>query len=284
MVFSEQLLEDINKYYKLKSEYEKKQQSKIDKIMSNTSLTIADKRGRVKEMINKCVKCKGNGGTIFEETATRLHAVCNAEPKCDLNMEIYKGEPVILLPDLLRALRLKIEKEKVKMIELKMNHAMELMNDDTAVSMFDVYQSLFKRLTVANASLEEKLISITNSATRNDDITRLKIDLYKSVDEYKDNLKEFKGTGREEFMRDALEKYNDEMLPLATELRSKEYNLNELDTIDAVNADNQYRLIQEKYTMKDLEVPFIAELRELLEDSYLNIPKTSDKKEDIVEQ
>jgi hypothetical protein len=73
-------------------------------------------------------------------------------------------------------------------------------------------------------------------------------------------------------------------LPLATELRSKEYNLNELDTIDAVNADNQYRLIQEKYTMKDLEVPFIAELRELLEDSYLNIPKTSDKKEDIVEQ
>lgn len=262
-MFSDELLEEIENYYKLKREYIQKQNTSIAKITSNKGLTLADKRERVKELKNKCVKCKGSGGTIFEETSTRLHAVCNAEPKCDLNIDINKGEPVILLPELLNKIRLKLENEKVKLMEIKIKHALETISDDEALQMFEEKNEKFRRLTTASASLEEKLINITNNSQKSMDINRLKIELYNAIEEYKDNLKEFRNTGREEFMRDALEKYKDDVIGLASELRETDYVLNLVETDDSTG-ENQHKLIQEKYTLRELEVPLIPELRELL--------------------
>jgi hypothetical protein len=226
-------------------------------------LTIADKRTRVKELKGKCIKCKKEGGTSFEETNTRLHAVCQAEPKCDFEININKGEPIILLPDLLAQLRLRLENEKSALMELKINHALGNVSDDDAIQMFDDKQELFKRLTIAVSSLEEKLISITNNIDKQSEINNLKVDLYKLIDEYKLSLKDFAITGREEYMRDALEKYKDEIMEKARELREKIYVLNDIDVVQ-MSSKNEYVLRQEKYTLNDLEVPLISELKELL--------------------
>ena len=65
MSYSSEQLEDIDYYYKLKKQYKKSQDNSISKIMSNDNLTIADKRVRVKEVMNKCINCKSDGGTVF---------------------------------------------------------------------------------------------------------------------------------------------------------------------------------------------------------------------------
>lgn len=264
MVFSEQLVKDIDKYYKLKNEYIRKNNDSVAKILSNQGLTIADKRERVKEIKKRCVKCKREGGTLFQETNTKLYAICQVEPKCDFIIDINKGDPIILLPDLLTQLRFRLESEKTSLMELKINHALGTISDDDAIQMFDEKQEMFKRLTIATSSIEEKLISITNNISKNNEINSLKVDLYKVIDEYKNSLKDFKITGREEFMRDALEKYNDEILKKASELREKEYSFNNVDVIQTSSNEKEYVLRQEKYTLSDLEVPLINDLRELL--------------------
>lgn len=285
MVFSEQLEKEIDDYYKLKHEYNQKQNVNIAKIMSNNNLTMADKRARVKEMKvskQKCIRCNKEGGTLFEESATELNAVCNAEPKCDFNIKVVKGDAVILLPELLSRLRLRLEKEKNALMVLKIKHALEMISDDEAVQQFDEKQDIFRRLTIGISTIEEKLLSVTNNESKNSEINTLKVELYKAIDEYKSSLREFSGTGREEFMRDALEKYDDEILSLASKLRESKYNLNAIEMIETssntssnpVISDNQYKLLQEKYILKDLEVPFIKELRALLDGVDVKISKS----------
>lgn len=242
---------DIDAYYKLKSKY-------TDKFGSLAAMTgiPADKRTQY-----KCIQCKKSGGTIFEETADILRATCGAEPKCDLNFVVNKNGPVILMPTLLNALREKLEREKTNLIELKIKHALGSVTDDEVLQQFESGRELLRRLSAASSSIEERLISVTDSPIKQNNINRLKAEIYGLVQSYKDNLREFSNTGRDAFLKDALEQQINEIAPLVSELRETLYikNFVEYD----INT-GQYVLVQEPYTIKEMEVPFLPELKELL--------------------
>lgn len=233
--------EDIDKYYKMKKEYMNQKKKSV------------------------CVNCKKPGGTIFEESPTHLRAFCGADRKCGLSIDINKGNPVIQLPTLLTALREKLEKEKSKMIELKIKHAIGAVTDDIVIQQFDVGREQLRKLTTASAAIEEKLLAITNNPAKEEAINRLKADIYMVVQEYKSSLKDFEETGRDAFLKDAIEQYNNAIVPKVEELRETKYSLSMVEEGTGLNDDvSEYRLIQEPYTLRDLEVPFLPELRELL--------------------
>lgn len=243
--------EDIDNYYKLKSEY-------VDKngIVSTVIQLPAEQRVNF-----KCIKCKRPGGTIFEETPHILHAVCGADPKCDLDMSVRKTGPVVLMPVLLGLLRNKLEAEKTKLIELKIKHALGSVSDDDVISQFEEGSELLRRLSAAVASIDERLLSVTDSPMKHSNINRLKAEIYTATQEYKNNLREFVDTGRDAFLVDALEQQENVITPLVNELRDTLYARNMVE----YNPDmDEYVLIQQPYTIEEMEVPFLPELHELL--------------------
>jgi hypothetical protein len=266
MSYSSEQLEEIDYYYKLKKQYKTIQNNSIAKIMSNDNLTIADKRVRVKELMNKCINCKSDGGTIFEETNNYLKAFCGASSKCELDIEIDKGNKKILLPDLLEKLRLSLENEKTELIKLKIKHAIGSIDDDNALEQFETRREKLEKITRACSSIEEKLISVTNNIETQNEIITLKDNVYKNIQEFKDILEEYQNSSNESYLNDAIQKYINDIEPNSTKLREAIYVINRIDD-NTQDKHNEYKLVQKNYALQDLEYELKEEI-EMLIDNY----------------
>ena len=73
---SEEVLDAINEYYKLKSKYEKIKENEIKKYVSDEELSRNQKRERFSRFKVKCVNCNRIGGTDFSNKNRKLKAVC----------------------------------------------------------------------------------------------------------------------------------------------------------------------------------------------------------------
>lgn len=243
--------EQMDAYYRLKREFAEKNGA-----FSTLPGLAAEKRANM-----KCVGCRKPGGTVFTEDGDGLRAVCGAEQKCGLDLTVRKPGPVVLLPVLLQASRDRLEEEKAKLIGLKIRHALGAITDEAVINEFEQGRIVLEKVSAALAAIDQKLLTVTDSPDRHAAVVRLKTELYTAVQEFKSNLREFRETGRDAYLMDALEFQMNTMTPIVTELR---------DTIYAKNlveyADDEYKLIQERYTLKELEVPIPNELRELLGD------------------
>jgi len=243
--------DEIDTYYKFKREYTDKN-GEFSAILG----LPADKRAG-----HKCLRCRKAGGDTFTEDANTLRAECGADPKCDFNITVNKSGQVILMPELLRLLRDRVEVVKTSLIELKIQHALGTVTDDDVVGMFDEARELLRKLSAATASIDERMLSITDSPQKQTEVNRLKAEIYTATQEFKSNLQEFTSTGRDAFLVDALEQQLNVILPLATELRNSLYVKNVVEEDPSTGTSV---LIQEPYTLKEMEVPFIPELKELL--------------------
>ena len=245
------MTDEIDAYYKFKREYTDKN-GEFSAILG----LPADKR-----KAHKCLKCRKAGGDIFTEDADTVRAECGADVKCGFNLTVNKPGQVILMPDLLRLLQKRVEDVKTSLIELKIQHALGTITDDDVVGMFDEKRELLRKLSAATASIDERMLSITDSPQKQAEVNRLKAEVYTATQEFKNNLQEFSSTGRDAFLSDALEQQTNIITPLVTELRETMYvkNVVEEDPSSGVSV-----LLQDPYTLKNMEVPFIPELKELL--------------------
>ena len=241
----------MDAYYKFKREYT----DKNGDFSAVLGLPV-DKRAK-----HKCLQCRKPGGDVFNEDSNTLQAVCGAEVNCGLNITVNKPVKVILMPDLLRLLQKRAEDVKTSLIELKIQHALGTITDDDVVSLFDEKRELLRKLSAATASIDERMLSITDSPQKLAEVNRLKAEIYTATQEFKKNLQEFAMSGRDAFLVDALERQSNIITPLVTELRNTLYVKN---VVENENDTNTSVLLQDPYTLKDMEVPFIPELKELL--------------------
>ena len=102
--------------------------------------------------------------------AKTLHAECGAEVKCDLNITVAKSGAVILMPELFRLLHKRVEDVKTSLIELKIRHALGAVTDDDVVKQFAEERELLGKLSAAAASIDERLLSVTDSPQKHADI------------------------------------------------------------------------------------------------------------------
>lgn len=249
--------EAIEEFYRLKHEYDLKYKTQVMQLARDSTMTLAEKQERYKKMIPKCVNCKRNGGTLFIVSQTQLIASCNATPKCDLDIEIQKT-PTFQAPAIVSVLHKQVEIVKSNMIEAKIIHAYGFLPESQVLDIFEFINNQYKVINEAYTQAEAFLLSITNNLEKQAEIKRLGLERYNRIQEYNELLKQYVETGQQGFLQESVEMMIDSINPLLGELRNTKYRLNKIETEEGENNTEINRLIQEPYTLKDLEYPIDA--------------------------
>ncbi len=138
-------IEAFNLYYKLKNDYETKFKNKKNKII-RSSETIANKKQLIATLREKrkCINCKKKGGTLFTEEDGVLKAVCNAEKKCKLNIEINKADNSYL-PEYLEGQNAVINLIKKEITQYKLDLLFGLESEEVVTQEFKSLRANFKQ-------------------------------------------------------------------------------------------------------------------------------------------
>ena len=84
--------EALNRYYKLKGEYDKIRRKAVRNIADNQLLSSTEKHEKYIAEKKKCIVCGKSGGTIFRQEGTILTAKCgNEENPCRLNIQLQRA-------------------------------------------------------------------------------------------------------------------------------------------------------------------------------------------------
>ena len=251
----EKTREEIEKYYKLKSEY-CQQIKKIKKsILSNNELSISDKRKRFSIFRPKCVICKNPVGSIFTVKDRTLTALCGAtqntyggkyEP-CSLNIQI-KRPHIMTLDDMSQVLLENSETVKEDIISTKVKSIFGLIPEENAVSDFEEFKKTYAEINKLYTDVKSKHDMIVNNEDKKEKIITLKREIYNNISQIKnlisnDNL-------NEQLSRDAVESYINTLLPLINELNKQQFSYM---GVQYDEDDEKYYLVQEEHTIADLE-------------------------------
>ena len=73
-----------------KNLYDRKIKKKLDVLKDNKALTNKEKHLIFSDQKKKCILCKKDGGTLFEDKNNILSAYCGAQSKCKLDIKIQR--------------------------------------------------------------------------------------------------------------------------------------------------------------------------------------------------
>ena len=251
---------NINEYYKLKSKYDIQNQKNKQKILNNRLLSIKEKKAEFKQLKPKCVNCGKPGGTTFAsvfnkegesyETFRELRAFCNAVEPCGLNINIAVGH-FENINTMLREIDDEIYDYKREIINDKNKLLFGLITTQQALDNFEIYKESINDFT----SLLEKYLQVYIQITDNPETKeKMREELEKSylqIQEIKHSIANFNTTNDIQFVRDAVNIYITNLKPTLSELLKLKYKEN---LIWYNENNNTYHLIQNKYSIKDMEI------------------------------
>jgi hypothetical protein len=118
--FDTLLISNINKFYKLKNEYETAILKKKQLLINNTKLSRKERKQLYNNFAPKCIACGCEGGTIFrsyknENMERILEAYCKCSSKCNLKINLNLGSYDIL-GKLISAINEELNQVKKKII------------------------------------------------------------------------------------------------------------------------------------------------------------------------
>lgn len=238
----------IQEYYKLKTKYEDKEQRTKHKILQDESLDNKSKRFALSTLKTKCVKCDKLGGTLFIEKNNTLRALCQAETKCDLNMNIYRGSYSPFFP-LYNKLNKESDSIRTNIVKTKLDLLFSYTTEETAILQFEEYRNEFNTLEEELNRLHSVFVSIIKNMRNKNAI----IESNKNMDLIKNRielmLQEYKETLDSLTMYNIIQEYINELIPEAKRLRENMYAINEVE-----KDGDTYLLIQEPYLYSETEL------------------------------
>jgi hypothetical protein len=250
---SQELLNAIDDYYKLKEKYEKKYNEEKMKIIKNPNLSTKEKKLSFQQMKKLCIKCKQPGGTIFTNSNNKLMAVCgHTVNPCKLNIDIDKGsyktsrDLAIMLDEI-------IEEEKSKIIRIKLDFLFGYISEETAVAEFNKLKSNLVKSSESQKNIETKYLNIVDNKEKKSALDNINIELHKSILEIKELHKNYLSTKNEAFIKSMVEIYISKILNDVKTIRQLKYYFNDVEKI-VTNKDETNYLIQKQYTIEQLEL------------------------------
>lgn len=246
----------INEYYKLKTKYETDIMKNKKKIINNQLLSWNEKRREYKKLIPKCINCKKPGGTIFsiqynkDSNIRQLKAICgvSANP-CNLNILINVGK-YDLFPDVLKYFQKEIYNLKQQIISDKNNILFGYFSTEQALERFaGLKEEINDYTSLLESYLEEYMMIIDNNKNKQEIIREIEY-IYGFIEKIKEAIKNFNTTNNTQYVHDAVEIYTSSLKPVADKLLKLKYKEN---MVWYDEDDNVYRLIQNKYTIHDIE-------------------------------
>jgi len=259
---SEYIENSINEYYKLKNSYENEINKYKRNIINNPSLSWKEKKIEFQKLKPKCINCKRPGGTFFsikhDNTTNNRHlrAVCGviANP-CNLNIDIVLGK-YEELPFILRDTEKNIHEIKLNIIENKNKLLFGYITAETALNNFNEIKS---ELAEYVAVLEEYLGEYNNIVDNKETEAKLneKIELSEIyIVQLKAAIKQFNESNDVHYVSDAVDIYNTSLKPLLKEIMNLKYKEN---MVWYNEDENTFNLIQNRYTIADLQVNLLDE-------------------------
>jgi len=246
----------INQYYKLKTKYESEIMKNKRKIMNNQILSINEKRREFQKLVPKCINCKNPGGTIFsikyndEKDVRELKAICGAKINtCNLDIQISVGK-YYLFPEILKEFEQEIYNLKQKVISDKNNILFGYISTEEALERFNQLKEQINDNVSLLQSYFEEYTKIIDNKENNEAVVKEIEFIYNFISSIKEAIKNFLKTDNTQYVRDAVDIYINSLHPSAEKLLKLKYKEN-MVWYDADN--NIYRLIQNKYTIRDIE-------------------------------
>lgn len=242
--------EALTKYFQLKQEYKEKYDKKKGKIISS-DITLKEKRDAIRKIKMKCVSCQRPVGTIFEDKERTYTAVCgDRKTPCSLHIEIKKGSTTNI-DYFIPVLREEIDNDKYKIVKTKLSLLFGFLKEN---ELEEIYNELVEEYK-SNKEMQELFESVykqnVNEEDREKNINKIQYEFLENVNGIKSLIQKYKDTENTSFIRDAVELYIDEIDENLKLLRENKYNNMELQYN---NDDDKFHLVQEKYTIQDLEM------------------------------
>jgi hypothetical protein len=250
---------NINEYYRLKSNYDNDNEKNKKKILNNKMLGMKEKKAEFKQLKPKCVNCGRPGGTTFASVVSKdsmgakfreLRAFCKATEPCGLNINIAVGN-FENINDILKMIDGEIYNAKNEIISDKNKLLFGLISTEKALSNFDSEKATIRDFTdLLETYLQIYIKRIDDPETK----AKLDEELEKSyllIQKIRTAIKNFNETNSIEFVRGGVEVYNDELKPVLNQILKLKYKQN---MVVFEESDNTYHLVQRAYSIKDLEM------------------------------
>lgn len=245
---SDDLNSRIKAYYKLKQKYEDKIQRQKMRILRDPSMTVKEKRERVRLIKKQCINCKKEGGTVFSTSDRTLRAVCgNRGNPCDLNIEINRGE-FADIRNVRKTFEKELEKGKVDIIRTKLNLLFNYVDETTSLDRFNKLKEEISQYSKPIEILTDSYLSVVNDVKNQQTIQDLDAQLFILTEELGSLVERFRTTPQPGLVTDMVELYITKITPLVSRRRALQYA--EVGVVK--DSDDSLRLIEEPYTMENL--------------------------------
>lgn len=242
-------LEEINNYFKLKESYNDKLNQEKQKIINNKDLTAKEKRQKFHQYKKKCINCKQFGGTIFTQKDNIFKAYCgNTAKPCELNISINRQKKILIDEKLLEYITT-INSIKKQIIITKLDYVFNYTSEDDSIIKFNELKTNLNDLTDNYNSLYTQYINIIYNLDKNDILTTKLINREDLINSIKSRILLFNTTNNIQYIKECIEIFMKDLTILNEELRELQYNI-----INVEKVDNQYYLIKDIYTLKELEI------------------------------
>ncbi len=215
-------LESINKYFKIKNDYE----IKVRTLKRNAYKKGSNKkeaRVYVNDVKIPCINCKRNVGTQFYNKDQHYNAKCGDSSKpCDLDIQIFCGD-YFRMDTLMNAYKYDIENDKEDIIVSKMDSLFKYINDNTSTKNFEKNIKDYNESTQLYDEVETRYNDVYNNEEKKESL-RKQIELFYNV---KENLKllldEYKKTGNRKVLITMVESYKKDLIPVVDKIRTLKY-------------------------------------------------------------
>lgn len=239
---------DVLSYYKLKQTYQHNIDMKKYSINQNKTLSSSEKRERLKNIVKKCVNCKKNGGTLFDESNGMLKAKCNSDTPCDLNINIKRKFFNNAL-DLSKTYDKQSENLKMRIIITKLDYLFGINNSkEDIIEKFNILKVDLSNIGEKQILLNKDYGDIISGIHRNPLLNDATIDLENEIYEMKQLYKEYLEKPSNIYIENMIELYINKIKPIAEEIRKMKYEYYKIEEID-----NEYILFSDPYFKSKLD-------------------------------
>ena len=252
------ITQDLNNYYKLKTEYKESLDKKKNIIKNLKEISWKEKHHKFNKLKFKCITCKRPIGTIFstkldKDTGERhLIAICgDRKSPCPLNINIQLGISYNCSKSLNDDEKT-ISNYKKEVIIDKNNLLFGYISSDDAVNKFDVIKKEISEIITFRESTIQLCNNISNDPQKKKELEQLQVEFYSNVNIFKSIMTDFdKDSSNTQLVNDAVELYI-KMIPKLKSIMDKRFSYSNVEYED----DEKYHLVQKFTTIEDNEFVF----------------------------
>ena len=245
-------------YYKKKGEYNKKLQTRIDKILVQ-QISKKEKRSKIKKIKLPCIFCKRPVNTLFENDNRMLIAKCGSNDNpCDSSIKIER-EDYFLLENIIILFEELIEINKSKINRLKYQTLYSIISREKLSEKFKKIVNEYNENMECYITFLRRLNDIKEQKEKNELLSETLLQFENFVESIKLTIKQFNETKEIILLTDVITSQAKDIIPLIKKIRTLKYAHSEIISInekDFIGDVNKNYLFTRNFPFESLEYKF----------------------------